>query len=112
MSAMDAERGPIEDVIDEGDLGRLVRKYDAQTPGFRARVIAALCTPATTIQRIPADERVTFADLYADNWRSVEHEAVRTEFATPCSPSSVGMRAIAVVCSPDTKATAPIGTPW
>jgi hypothetical protein len=33
-------------------------------------------TPATTIQRIPAEERVTFADLHADNWRSVEHEAV------------------------------------
>jgi hypothetical protein len=33
-------------------------------------------TPAATIQRISADERVTFADLHADNWRSVEHEAV------------------------------------
>jgi hypothetical protein len=33
-------------------------------------------TPATTIQRIPAEERLTFADLHADNWRSVEHEAV------------------------------------
>jgi hypothetical protein len=73
---MDAERGLIEDDVDKGDLGRLVRKYDAQTPGFRAQVIAALRTPATTIQRIPAEERVTFADLHADNWRSVEHEAV------------------------------------
>jgi hypothetical protein len=33
-------------------------------------------TPATTIQRIPAEDRVTFADLYDENWRSVEHEAV------------------------------------
>jgi hypothetical protein len=77
MSAMDAERGSIEDAVDKGDLGRLVRKYDAQTPGFRARVIAALSAPPlTVIQRIPAEERVTFADLHADNWRSVEHEAV------------------------------------
>jgi hypothetical protein len=33
-------------------------------------------TPATAIQRIPSEERVTFADLHADNWRSVEHEDV------------------------------------
>lgn len=37
---------------------------------------ASFVTPATIIQRIPAEERVTFADLHADNWRSVEHEAV------------------------------------
>jgi hypothetical protein len=42
-----------------------------EAPGWRPSE-----TPATTIQRIPAEERVTFADLHADNWRSVEHEAV------------------------------------
>jgi hypothetical protein len=77
MSAMDAERGSIEDVIDEGDLGRLVRKYEAQSPGFREQVIAALLTPATTIRRIPAEQRLTFDELcYVEGWRSVEHEEV------------------------------------
>jgi hypothetical protein len=34
-------------------------------------------TPATTIQRIPAEHRLTFDELYyVEGWRSVAHEAV------------------------------------
>jgi hypothetical protein len=45
-------------------------------PSVEAPEWASVLNPATTIQRIPVEERVTFADLHADNWRSVEHETV------------------------------------
>lgn len=86
-AAVDEQKGRLD-----VDFGAWCRDYDAMAKAWHRWEHATRAvgwdpfieapewrhseTPAATIQRIPAESRLTFADLHADGWRSVEHEAV------------------------------------